>query len=824
MKEKRGLLVKGTLVLLVMLVAFVSVTMHFLVKTEAQQSDSVQTETFTIAALPDGVEPLETVNNISNVFTAATPSVKEYKAIEQIQIEGETAPGMYIDNWNMYLSNNYLQVENPIEESALRYAENVTLKIYVHFSSNPDDFYANGTDRGVWLYGADADGKGRGVMIFPRSFPQDQWADFTLTAEQFDLLCDEDGVFRGLKLGALVRTDGGDNMFYQDGSAFLAVESISYTVREEAAASSAVELPDGVEPLETVNNITNVYTAGSLKEYKEIAPIQIGAETAPGMYMHNYNVNLSSNAILLNEEVEDAVNSVRSVTLRLYVHFSTADTFYTNSRDRGVWLYGLDDDGKSQGVMLPNNIMQDRWTDMTLTAEQLAVLCDEDGVFRGLKLGSLLRTTEGDHMFYQDGSAFLAVGNIVVNEKAQQEPLVIQPVSDAQYGDTVTLVTTGGSGSGSVAYTVLSGPAEINGSRITFNGIGEVKVQASKAFDDDYKQAESEVLTINVAKFDANAVEWSQKPQDMPYSGEAVACAGEALRGEVSFTFYSYNVQTEEWTPIDAAPSARGRYKVVATVAETENYSGVEETVEFYITASVTTEGVTYTGSTRMGGTLTFAAESVPVGQEVDHFEVKVGNGEYRAIEGNTYVMGTEDISVRVIFNILTYTITGDIQYTGTPQYGQTITLTEPAAETGMRFAYFTVNGERIAGSMFEMPAENVTVAVVFEKIDYTITAANGVTYSGTPQYGQAITLTAGAAPEGKEFDYFTVNGERIDGNTFTMPAGDVQVGVVWKDAAGGCNAVLGGGMAIGAAVLTAAACAAIIGRKGKNRRKGAQN
>lgn len=54
MKEKRGLLVKGTLVLLVMLVAFVSVTMHFLVKTEAQQSDSVQTETFTIAALPDG--------------------------------------------------------------------------------------------------------------------------------------------------------------------------------------------------------------------------------------------------------------------------------------------------------------------------------------------------------------------------------------------------------------------------------------------------------------------------------------------------------------------------------------------------------------------------------------------------------------------------------------------------------------------------------------------------------------------------------------------------------------------------------------------------
>ena len=87
------------------------------------------------------------------------------------------------------------------------------------------------------------------------------------------------------------------------------------------------------------------------------------------------------------------------------------------------------------------------------------------------------------------------------------------------------------------------------------------------------------------------------------------------------------------------------------------------------------------------------------------------------------------------------------------------------------------------------MPAEDVSVEAVFAKITYVITASGSLTYEGIAQMGETITLTAGTAPEGKEFDYFTVDGEKIDGNTFTMPASNVEISVVWKDAVkSGCG------------------------------------
>ena len=114
---------------------------------------------------------------------------------------------------------------------------------------------------------------------------------------------------------------------------------------------------------------------------------------------------------------------------------------------------------------------------------------------------------------------------------------------------------------------------------------------------------------------------------------------------------------------------------------------------------------------------------------------------------------------------------------------GTTVKLTATPAE-GYTLDYFTLDGERINGDTFIMPARNVEVSAVFTANAYSITVvqpANGtVSASATSATaGTTIELTATPA-EGYTLDYFTLDGERINGDTFIMPARNVEVSAVF--------------------------------------------
>lgn len=115
----------------------------------------------------------------------------------------------------------------------------------------------------------------------------------------------------------------------------------------------------------------------------------------------------------------------------------------------------------------------------------------------------------------------------------------------------------------------------------------------------------------------------------------------------------------------------------------------------------------------------------------------------------------------------------------------------------------------------------------------YTISVEGGVANVTSAAAGATVTLTA-QPPEGKELDYWTVNGEKIEGNSFTMPAENVTAEAVFKDATGqtnpggdqdekpeepegGCNSAVGASAAVIGAVALAGAAAALISRKKKN-------
>ena len=109
------------------------------------------------------------------------------------------------------------------------------------------------------------------------------------------------------------------------------------------------------------------------------------------------------------------------------------------------------------------------------------------------------------------------------------------------------------------------------------------------------------------------------------------------------------------------------------------------------------------------------------------------------------------------------------------------------------------VNGERIDGNKFTMPNENVTVKVVLASTSanaYAITAEgndDGVIVAdlSIANAGDLVTLKAFASYN-RMVDYFTVNGEKIEGNTFNMPESAVTVNAVFVPVYGKTNVKLG--------------------------------
>ena len=138
---------------------------------------------------------------------------------------------------------------------------------------------------------------------------------------------------------------------------------------------------------------------------------------------------------------------------------------------------------------------------------------------------------------------------------------------------------------------------------------------------------------------------------------------------------------------------------------------------------------------------------------------------------------------------------------------GTTIELTATPAE-GYTLDYFTLDGERINGDTFIMPARNVDVSAVFTANAYSITvvqpAGGTVSASATSATaGTTVKLTATPA-EGYTLDYFTLDGERINGDTFIMPARNVEVSAVFTANAYSITVVQPTGGTVSASKLSA--------------------
>ena len=183
-------------------------------------------------------------------------------------------------------------------------------------------------------------------------------------------------------------------------------------------------------------------------------------------------------------------------------------------------------------------------------------------------------------------------------------------------------------------------------------------------------------------------------------------------------------------------------------------------------------------------------------------------------INGDTFIMPARNVEVSAVFTANAYSITvvqpanGTVSASATSATaGTTIELTATPAE-GYTLDYFTLDGARINGDTFIMPARNVEVSAVFTANAYSITVVQptGGTVSASATSataGTTIELTANPA-EGYTLDYFTLDGTRINGDTFIMPARNVEVSAVFTANAYSITVVQPAGGTVSASKLSA--------------------
>ncbi len=137
--------------------------------------------------------------------------------------------------------------------------------------------------------------------------------------------------------------------------------------------------------------------------------------------------------------------------------------------------------------------------------------------------------------------------------------------------------------------------------------------------------------------------------------------------------------------------------------------------------------------------------------------------GDGASLSGNTLIIGYSDVSVTGNFGINTYSITyssvanGSFTGPSSATYGSTVTITANPS-SGYKLNYITVNGVRITGNTFTMPAGPVTISGSFA-VDYNPL--------NLPPYTIRIKVEPGFTPSWvSAYDGWGDSGSQVSGQT----------------------------------------------------------
>ena len=375
-------------------------------------------------------------------------------------------------------------------------------------------------------------------------------------------------------------------------------------------------------------------------------------------------------------------------------------------------------------------------------------------------------------------------------------------LTHAPTGSTVRLYLRDANGN----YTQIASK-EAHSSTVSFTGL-DYGSDAGRVFYTVQEGKQEESIKLSTA-FDAEpgAVKYSINVVQ-PTNGSVAASATSATAGTtVKLTATPAEGYTLDYFTLDGARINGDTFIMPARNVEV---SAVFTANAYSITVVQPTGGTVSASATSATAGTTVKLTATPAeGYTLDYFTL---DGE--RINGDTFIMPARNVEVSAVFTANAYSITvvqptgGTVSASATfATAGTTIELAATPAE-GYTLDYFTLDGERINGDTFIMPARNVEVSAVFTANAYSITVVQptGGTVSASATFATAgTTIELAATPaEGYTLDYFTLDGERINGDTFIMPARNVEVSAVFTANAYSITVVQPTGGTVSASKLSA--------------------
>ena len=203
------------------------------------------------------------------------------------------------------------------------------------------------------------------------------------------------------------------------------------------------------------------------------------------------------------------------------------------------------------------------------------------------------------------------------------------------------------------------------------------------------------------------------------------------------------------------------------------------------------------------GATVAITANDAPIGQAFDKWEVVTGGVTIADVtsKNTTFTMLTSDVSVKATYKKVVYNIVvqGGVALKSNSivriaTYGEVITIRCNNLAEGTVFDKWTATGvafedDKSVETTFTMPACDVTIVANTKTVENHVVSIGDGLGGGNYYVGQTVTITAGEAPEGKEFDkWVVVSGEvtlanaNSESTTFVMPNGAVEIKATYKD------------------------------------------
>ena len=334
--------------------------------------------------------------------------------------------------------------------------------------------------------------------------------------------------------------------------------------------------------------------------------------------------------------------------------------------------------------------------------------------------------------------AYSAATAVTFVAKQTQNPLVVAENSGT-FGSTVTLSTTGGSGTGTLSYSVVSGNCSVTAQGVlSATSAGNCVVRATKAGDSTYSPVTSAQTTITFARA-SRTLTFATTAYSIAYgNSDTVIATPSAGSGDGAVT-YSAGSSTactvNSSSGLVRATQATGRCEITATVAQGTNYLTASTTVPVVVTTS--TRAMTLTAS---GATVSF---------------------------GTTYQTNplTNDLVGAETIGSATYIYTG----TGSTTYGPSVTKPVNAGTYLVTPSAAVISGGDSANYNITYVAGSIQISKVSRTLSF------GASTSATLAFGstRAVAATASAGDGAITYSAGASNGCSVNASTGVVTATD---------------------------------------------------